>query len=76
MISLIGTENQVYDCPKCLKEINDAWILKYESEGYTRYVYLCSNCGYIFKIKQNEVNTEFLEKKHITENQSRLESIF
>jgi DNA-directed RNA polymerase subunit RPC12/RpoP len=73
MISLVGTENHVYDCPKCLKEINNAWILKYESEGYTRYVYLCSNCGYTFKIKQNEEDAEFLKKADINNIQSKFE---
>jgi DNA-directed RNA polymerase subunit RPC12/RpoP len=61
MTSLLGKEKHVYRCPKCLKELDDAWVLKYESEEYTKFLYLCSNCGYIFKIKNDDENFGFFE---------------
>jgi uncharacterized Zn finger protein len=67
MISLMGKEKQGYSCPKCSKEVDNAWVLKYESFGYTKYLYLCSNCGYVFKIQNSENHPELIEKTPIEE---------
>ncbi len=39
--------NQV--CPHCSRKIKWAWIIRYESFGLVRLVYLCSHCEQVLK---------------------------
>jgi hypothetical protein len=50
MTKITGKKKIAALCPECKKEIDWVWILKYESEGFKRDLYLCKECENVIKI--------------------------
>jgi len=65
MVSYIKEKKMRIKCPNCGKLINKAWQCKYESQDYTRLVYLCSECCGIIELKTVDSSvTRFKQPSH------------
>lgn len=41
-------------CPHCLHKIKRAWVIRYESPGLNRLVYLCTRCEHVIKTESEQ----------------------
>lgn len=48
------TVNQV--CPHCMNKIKWTWVIRYESVGFVRLVYLCNHCEQVIKTESEKAN--------------------
>lgn len=41
-------------CPRCSQRIKWAWVIRYESPGFVRLVYLCHRCEGVIRTEEEK----------------------
>ncbi len=41
-------------CPHCHKKNTRAWVIRYESPGFVRLVYLCTHCEKVIRTEEEK----------------------
>lgn len=53
-MSTVRKKSVSQTCPHCLKKNTRAWVIRYESPGFVRLVYLCTHCEKVIRTEEEK----------------------